>query len=350
MTWAMAKRTQARTSKPGADSGSGPLDDRVRMLILCGPDNYLRTEKLHALRAAVEAKRGDVDVIHFDGQTAAPADVLDEARSLGLMQQYKIIVVEDADEFVKRGENRRSMERYAQNPAEDATLVLRSPTWNAGKLDQMVEAVGRVVRCEAPDPAQALAFCIQRCEKRYGCTIDRRAAALLVERLGTGLARLDAELSRLSLMTEKEGDEIDIDLVRRSIPLSREDKAWEVQDALLTGDPPAALGKVIELMTVSRHDPVPLFFSMIDLSRKVYAASRLLAEGRQDGSIARAARIWGENTGTVLAAARRMAPPAAAALMRDAIRAAQRPRQSLGTPELGIEILALRFVSELQPR
>lgn len=320
------------------------------MLILCGPDNYLRTEKLHALRTAVEAKRGEVDVIHFDGQTAAPADVLDEARSLGLMQQYKIIVVEDADEFLKKGDARRSLERYAQAPAEDVTLVLRSATWNTGKLDQMVEAVGRVVRCESPEPAQALAFCLQRCEKRYGCTIDRRAAALLVERLGTGLARLDSELARLSLMTETEGDEIDADLVARHIPLSREEKAWEVQDALLTGDPPTALGKVIELLTVSRHDPVPLFFSMIDLSRKIYAASRLMAAGGNEGSIARAARIWGTNTSAVLAAARATAPAAAAALMRDALRASQRPRLSLGTAELGVEILALRFVSELQPR
>jgi len=340
-------------SSGSASSGGGKtasLDDRVRMLILYGPESHLRSEHLRDLRASIEAKHGEVDVLHFDGASAMAAEVLDEARSLGLMQQYKIIVVEEAEEFLKRGEARRIMERYAENPAEGVTLVLRSAAWHPGKLDKKVEAVGRLLKCEAPEPPEAAAFCIERC-KGHGGSLDRAAAHVLVERIGTSLARLDSEVARLSLMVDA-GGVIDADLVREQIPLSREEKAWEVQEALLTGEAPRAMGKLIELMTVSRHDPVPLFYSITDLSRKIYAAGRLLREGQHERSIKNRARMWGSQStaDATVGLARRMAPPVAAQLMLESLRAVHRTRQSLGSPERSVEMLALRFLSAVPPR
>ncbi len=343
----MAKRS-ASNSKKGS-SGGGTLDDSVRMLILHGPENYLRTEKLRALREAIETRHGEVDVLHFDGASATAADVLDEARSLGLMQQYKIIVVDEADEFLKRGDNRRGMERYTESPVESVTLVLRSATWHPGRLDKMAESIGLVVKCEELDVPMAVAFCIQRCAKRYGCTIDSRAANLLVERIGASLARLDTELARLSLMTETEGGVIDLNLVTDQIQLSREEKAWEVQGALLTGNGPTALGKIIELMTVSRLDPVPIFYAMTDLSRKIYAARRLFDAGQSEGAIRSQLRLWGPSVNALLAAARRANGPDLASLVHDCIQAVHRPRQSMGTSERAVEQLAIRFLSVLGP-
>lgn len=347
----MAKRGSSKPS-PGASDPRSPakigLDDSVRVLILAGPESHLRAERLASLRQAVESRRGEVDVLHFDGAAASPADVLDEARSLGLMQQYKIIVVDEAEEFLKRGDNRRSMERYAEHPADDVTLVLRSAAWHAGKLDKLVEAVGLVLRCDSPEPPEAVDFCIDRC-RQYGCAIEPAAAHLLVERIGTSLGRLDSELARLSLMVE-DGAPIAPDLVRGQIPLSREEKAWELQDALVTGNATAAMTKLIELMTVSRHDPVPLFWSIADLSRKIYAAGRLLKEGQHERSIVGRLRIFGSAAGATMNAARRVPSPLAARLTAESLRAAHRARQGLGSPERAVEIMALRFVSAVAPR
>ena len=51
--------------------------------------------RLHfeALRGALEAEHGEVDTIQFDGQKASLADVLDELRSLALLQRHKLVVV-----------------------------------------------------------------------------------------------------------------------------------------------------------------------------------------------------------------------------------------------------------------
>lgn len=344
----MAKQGASKSSR-GGSSGSRPLDDSVRMLILYGTENYLRTEKLRALREAIETRHGEVDVLYFDGVSATAADVLDEARSLGLMQQYKVIVVDEADEFVKRGDNRRSMERYTESPVESVTLVLRSTSWHPGNLDKMVAKIGLVVKCEELDEPTAVAFCIQRCAKRYGCTIDTRAANLLVSRIGTSLSRLDTELARLSLMTEIAGGVIDSGLVDDQIQLSREEKAWEVQEALLTGDGAAALGKVNDLMTVSRLAPEPIFYFMTDLSRKIYAARRLLDAGQSEGAIRSQLKLWGASANPLLAAARRTRGPALAELEQDCLRALHRPRTSLGNSNRAVETLAVRFLSVLGP-
>lgn len=347
MKFDMARRGATR-SKSGATSD--PLDDSVRMLILHGPETYLRTEQLRTLREAIEAAHGDVDVLHFDGAAAMAADVLDEARSLGLMQQYKIIVVDEADEFLKRGENRRAMERYAESPVESVTLVLRSASWHSGNLDKAVAKVGRVIKCDELELPQAVAFCVQRCAKRYACSIDRRAAELLVSRIGVGLSRLDMELARLSLMTEKAGGVIDAALVRDEVQLSREEKAWEVQEALLTGDGAAALGKIMDLMKITRLPAEPIFYFMTDLSRKLYAARRMFDAGQSEGTIRSQLRLWGASAAPLLAAARRARAVDLAELVNECLRAAHRPRTSLGTSERAVENLAVRFLLVLGPR
>ena len=51
-------------------------------------------------RKAVENAGNEVQVMRFDGVTAQPADVLDECRSLALLAPYKIVIVDDADQFI----------------------------------------------------------------------------------------------------------------------------------------------------------------------------------------------------------------------------------------------------------
>ncbi|MFG0330589.1 MAG: DNA polymerase III subunit delta [Phycisphaerales bacterium] len=322
------------------------LDDGLRALILHGKENYLRVEYLRQLRDNIAEKRGEVDVIHFDGATATLADVLDEARSFGLMQQYKIVVLDDADQFLRIEEHRRKLERYMESPSEHATLVLRAETWRPGKLDKLVEKVGGAVKCELRSSDEAIAFCRKRCPKRFDCEIDADAAGLLVERVGASLSRLDAELARLSMMAEP-GSPIDRSLIQREVGLSREEQAWEVQSALVCGDAAFALDKIRELVTVAKQPPVLIGYFITDLARKLYAASRLRADGMNDAAIAAELGLrWRAKT-MVLENSRGVRPEAFADVLRDAVEIDVRNKSGLGNAERSLELLAVRFLTAL---
>jgi DNA polymerase III delta subunit len=86
-------------------------------------------------------RHGAVDEFNFDGATCSLADVLDELRSYGLMSQHKVVVVDNAEQFMQGDDRRRAMERYAESPMQDATLILRSGGWRPGTFDKLVAAV-----------------------------------------------------------------------------------------------------------------------------------------------------------------------------------------------------------------
>ena len=66
-------------------------------------------------------------------------------------------------------ERRRAMERYAEAPMEEATLLMRtSGTWRPGNFDKLVAKVGAVIRCDAPSEDEAMRWCVARAQKKHG--------------------------------------------------------------------------------------------------------------------------------------------------------------------------------------
>jgi len=299
----------------------GP-DASHRIVVLQRKDSFLRVEWSQRLRAALEAAHGRVEEFQFDGASTPLAVVLDELRSYGLMAVHKLVIVDNADAFFAAEERRRAMERYAAEPMQEATLLLRAHAWRPGNFDKLVGEIGLVLKCEPPGDADAIRWCVGRCPKQHGLPIAVEAAELLVERVGSDLARLDSELGKLAVAAlSAKADRIDRPLVKEMVGSSREEQAWEVQGALLSGSAGDVSQKVCDLIRISKAPEVMLSWAVIDLVRKVHAAAVLAADGHPDGQIAREIKLWGESTAPVLRAARRVGVARSAALLHDAIRA-----------------------------
>lgn len=297
----------------------GP-DAEHRIVILHGKDSFLRVEWSRRLRTALEASFGGADEFIFDGSTAALATVLDELRSYGLMSAHKLVVVDNADAFFASEDRRRAMERYAEEPMKEATLLLRSQNWRPGNFDKLVSKVGIILKCESPGDADAARWCLARSEKEHKIAMESDAAALLIERVGCDLARLDSEIGKLAVGALASGRKrIDRATVVELVGASREEQAWEIQDAILSGDPGRAAAKLTELLRISKAPEVMISWSAIDLVRKIHGAATLAACGVADGQIAKELRLWGDSTTPILRAARKIGANRASALLHQAI-------------------------------
>lgn len=334
------------------------------MAIFHGPERYLQLQRTAELKAALTSRHGEVTVFAFGGGAggggASPAEILDECRSLSLMQTHKMVVVDGADALLKAAEDeeggsgggglggrgggktaREMFEAYAEAPDSSATLVLRAGTWRPGRLDKAVLASGGVVvKCESPSDAEAAAWVRGRAA-HHQTSIDADAAARLVEAVGADLARLDSELAKLSLV--KPGAAISAEVVRQFVGVSREEDFWEVQGSLLSGDAQRALGHLRELLDVSRHDATPLLFTYCDLARRLHGAARGLAARENPASLMGRLKMWGSAGEAVMARARTIRPEAAADLLGAVVDGMVRQRSGLGDPEHILEGLTLRF-------
>jgi DNA polymerase-3 subunit delta len=229
-------------------------------------------------------------VIRFDGAATPLADILDECRSFGLLQQHKIVVVDQADQLLKDKEDaparqpraRDLVQAYAEAPCESATLVLRAETWHRGKIDKAIAKVGAVIKCEPPNPARAADWAVARAAKRHGATLERPAAAALIEQTGPALGRIDAELAKLATAAGP-GAPITVALVNELVGFSREQTVWHIQETVLRADPERILRELGELLTVSRVPEILVRYALSDLARKVHAATAGRAGGTPRG-------------------------------------------------------------------
>ncbi|MEO1009016.1 MAG: DNA polymerase III subunit delta [Planctomycetota bacterium] len=327
------------------------LDGGERVVVLKGPDAFLRQHYFEQLQEMVAGRTGlDVQTVRFEGESAELGDVLDECRSLGLLPVHKLVVVDAADRFV-RERTRPGLEKYAAEPEERTTLVLRAEAWRPGRLDKAVEKVGAVVDCKASTPETAARWATGRAESAHGVTLPAQAAWLLVDLVGTDLARLDGELAKLAIECGGEGS-ITPEAVRSLVASTREaEKPWPLQDELLTGDPARALGYVELWMGHAPRDrAVPALWACVDLTRVLATAARMAEGGTPEGVIAKHLKLWPQQKGAaVVGAARRLGAAGCARLHERACEADASAKR--GTPaRLALEALCIEIASAVGGR
>ncbi|HMN96098.1 MAG TPA: DNA polymerase III subunit delta [Phycisphaerales bacterium] len=345
----------ARTARAGSPPPT-TLDASLRVVVLAGPEPFLATERLAELVAALRERHGDVSRFAYEGESSSlsAADVLDELRSFGLMDAHKLVVVSEADRFLARDSNRALFESYCQNPMEEATLVLRAAKWNRGRLDGLIERVGRIVRCDPPERGEeAVAWATQRARDALGRRLSKAAAELLVIRCGLELGRLDMEIQKLATFAG-EGREIDVEHVEALTAPTREEVFWKVQAPLMAGDAVATLTAIDELYDrtpPSRLD-VPLAFSIVDAVRKLQGGAALLRDGAQLREVAAAVGIWGSEQRAMLAAIERastLPPERLAGLLDDAVAAELRTRGAAFDARMALEAFVVKAARILAP-
>lgn len=316
-----------------------PLDASCRVVLLHGPDDFLRAEYTAKLKEALQAIHPDLDTLRFEGAAAKAADVLDECRSFGLMRQHKLVIVEQADQLVKEA-NRPLFEKYAESPAEDATLVLRADKWYPGNLDKLIAKVGSVIKCDEVSEPQALNWSIARAKKRHDATLEPDAARLLIERVGAQLGRIDSELAKLATAAGP-GGSITREAVAAAVGATREEEAWAIQQTLLSGDTEATLRQLRDIIEVSRQSEAAVSWAVIDLLRKLHAASAGLRAGRKPFDLIKALKLWGPSADTVMNAARQVEPDRARRLFLAAVEADTRQKTGLSDPLRSLESLVV---------
>jgi DNA polymerase-3 subunit delta len=320
----------------------------MRIVLLHGRDRYLMRERSRQLAHALEEVHGTLQRFEFDGDSTDLATLLDELRSYGLLAPHKLVVLNRAEQFLSGNESRRrALEAYARAPLDHATLLLRAETWRPGKLDDLVRAAGGVFKVEPVNGATAVRWCQERCRKRWGVALEPHAAAALVDRVGTDLDHLDSELGKLAAFVG-EGRAVTMDDVGRMVGLSREEQAWSIQAAVLSGSTSEAMHSLRELLTVSRHPEQPIAWAVSDLVRKLHTASRLLHQGAPPATVARELRLFPPARDQVLRLARAHEPDHLAHLLRDALESDRRTKSGVGDSVRSLEALVVRVTDSVR--
>jgi DNA polymerase III delta subunit len=324
----------------------------MRMAIIHGKEPFLMKRYTDDFEAVLKEEHGEIDRVVFNGETADLATVLDEVRTFDLLMRHKLIVVNSADCFVASNSSdaipvRQALERYAESPVQNATLLLRASTWRPGKLDKAVAKIGFVQKLQSLNEMDATRWCIGRSSKEYGCALDSQGAQLLVQRIGVSLTRLDSELGKLAANVAPSTD-ISKDDVAAMVGLSKEEQAWEIQSVMLSGNEGAAMTKLCELLDVSRQPKELLMWSVIDLTRRLSAASSMILNGATDGEVRKALKLFGDGGNRMVAVAKKKTPSTLATLFSHAVSVDAKTKNGIIDGRRGLETLTLHICREVR--
>ena len=316
-----------------------------RVVVMTGKERFLLAEGARRLADVLQEAFGDVDQRTFDGEAAELSDVLDELRSYALIQHHKLVILDHADKFLAagpKGQRRKSVEAYAAKPAPEATLLMRAEGWRPGRIDKLVT----VIKCDLLKDAAAVRWCTNECGPRYGRTIDSHAATLLVERVGPGLARLDNEVAKLAAFVGAEHT-ISRQDVSELIGPGREEQAWALQLAIVSGSANAACVKMHELLEVSRLDKALVMWAISDLLRRLHMAARIVRQGESLHAYFKQLRLFGPEAKRMIEIAQRSEPSRLAKLLHLTVQTDQRNKSGIGDPLRNLEALTLQVTDTI---
>lgn len=226
----------------------------------------------------------------FEGDRAEPADVLDEARTLSLLGDMRVVVVSEADGFISN--HRKVLERYCADPSESGCLILECKSFAANtRLYKMVNRFGGVVKCEAPRRAALTSWIAERAWRVYGKRLEPGAAERLREYVGESLGIFDQELAKLSTYVAQRPD-ITVNDVDALVGNIREQAVFAITGAMADGDVRTALHQWERVLATDRAAPGRAIGGLAWGIRRLLEAHDAVAGGTPVANLAR--QYWTE--------------------------------------------------------
>lgn len=199
-----------------------------------------------------------------DKEFATSRELTDELMQLPLLGDYRVVVA--------RGKvDMSAVQEYLKKPNPAAVLVLPSYTphdsWNkTSEPDIPSGAVG--VDCNRLSLNSVIPFVTALCA-RTSARADERTIALLYNRCGGYMTRINSETQKLSML--RAGGVITEGDVTEHVKADTEFVVFELCDSILSGNPARAL-TIVDGMAKS-NDLVAAFTLIYNRFRKIFAAA-----------------------------------------------------------------------------
>ena len=271
---------------------------------LFGGQRYLKVACLRELTRRVFGGGEDGEARRF-GSTADLAAVLSELSTVSMWGDRRLVLVDDADEFVTK--HRAALEKYVAKPAKNAVLVLDVKTWpKTTKLAKAVAATGLELDCGDLTAGDLVKWLREVARDEHGKELEADAARLLAELAGPDLGLVERELSKVADFAG-EASAITAADVARLVGGGKAESAFKMLGDVLAGDLAAALTE-LDLLLRSGEAPQRILGAVTFSYRKLAAAGELIRRGTPPAAAVKMAGVFPKDQSTAAAYLQRLGP------------------------------------------
>ncbi len=164
------------------------------------------------------------------GRDTTIEEIISSAKRFPMMAEKQVVIVKEAQELIKTIDK---LESYLENPQLSTVLVFAykyKTLDKRKKITKLLSKVGVVFESKKLYENQVGTW-IAKILKSQGYGIEPKAAAMLVEFLGTDLSKINNELDKLKIVTAK-GNTISAKDIEDNIGISKDYNIFELRKAI----------------------------------------------------------------------------------------------------------------------
>jgi DNA polymerase III subunit delta len=251
-----------------------------------GSERFLKERALEALvKQFIDEDTRAFNYRSLDAEDLKDSSFLDDASTLPMFGQWKVLYVKDAAALEKSFTRIKDyLEQYLKNPSSSTILVFDVAAWEGrSKLKGLLTKTTNVVEFN-PLSEKEIPSWVTGHLRTLKYQIDPQAVSLLTERLGADLQKISAELEKLMLLRQSE-KRITAGDVESTVGYSLTGNVWQWSDAIFKQDAAKAINLLDDLLE-SEEQPVYLVALLLKQYEKAILTKDMVAQRIPQATIA----------------------------------------------------------------
>lgn len=200
--------------------------------LLYGSQAYLRNQYRDRIVSLLLPGGDRLNYTCYQGEKVQIAEIIDLAETMPFMGEHRVIVLENTGFFESANDE---LAEYISNVPDTTFIIFSEEKVNKSfKLYKAVDRLGGATCFDTVTTNDIKAWVLKKIRDEHK-NIEGAALALFLERIGTDMLAVSAELNKLLSYTYKK-DTISYDDVAIICTEKFEDKVFELMDSILAGD------------------------------------------------------------------------------------------------------------------
>ncbi len=261
----MAKKT-AQSGKP------------LGVYVIFGEDKFLLAKECEKLLNSLLAPDERAMALYEPrAESAQISDVLDELRTLPFLAPKRVVLIKDAEPFVK--EYAEHLEKYLDDPSPSGVLIMTATTWDKRKrLHKKLQPTGGLIEVARMYSNQLPAYVASYAQQTHGIRLDAQCSRFLVELVGDDPGRLCSEADKLAIFVAPKKVVTPND-IEQLIGKNRMFDAFGVIDAINVGQIGPAIGRLRKMFQSDKSAEFSVVGAFGYHFRRLFRAKAMIAKG-----------------------------------------------------------------------
>lgn len=248
--------------------------DFAPVYLIFGDEPYIRKNYKNQLIGALVAPGDNLNYTEYSGNSIDMGEVISMAMTMPLMAEKRVIYVKDSGFFKKSAED---IEGYIEAPSMDAVVIFdESSVDKKTRSFKAAEKGGYAVEAKALKD-KMLQRWVAGNFKHNGKLVREETVDLLIERAGTDLTTLEAEIKKLSSYAG-DRDSVTSDDVIKLVSRSPSYNVYQMIDAIGNKKLNLAVGIYYDMM-VEKQNAYGIFSLIAGHFRRMLMVSDMLERG-----------------------------------------------------------------------